>query len=317
MAQYKLTTNETQLILNQSRASAQLPMDLSWIPRKQIPDALSLKDYELTRPPRPMGSKFGEATSQASVGRVETTRNIMSYRYVLGFNKSEMRIAARNGYAQVAEANAEAIKQMSLAIAELFFQGSTYEEDRVNISGAFDVGEDVDATLDGETWNTATKPVAHVGAGFSDLIANYYPPPYTLVMSWNLAYGMGALNNAANPKTHGEIVQAAYGIERMVYGHNPAASATSDFGSGGYRIYPLPAPAADDGVWAMFKVSPENFYIAQVTNGIELSPMVFDPATNMYENYVEWRGTPVFRGATTGTAGSAEYIVFEPDVDLA
>ena len=247
MSQYRLTSNETALILNQSRAGAQLPIDMSWIPTKQIPDALSMKDYELTRPDMPIGTKYGEASMGVSVGRVETERNIMSYRSHVMFSKTDMAIAQRNGYAMVSEAIAEVIKQTGLMVAQLFFQGSTPDRDRVNISGAFDVGEDVDATLDGETWNTATKPVAHIGAGFSDLIANYYAPPYTLVASWNLAYGMGALNNAANPRTHEEIVRAAYGIERIVYGHNPAASATHAYGSGGMRIYPLPPPAADDG----------------------------------------------------------------------
>lgn len=276
-----------------------------------------LKDYELTRPDMPLGTKYGEASMGVSVGRVETERPIMSYRSHVNFSRTEMAIAQRNGYAMVTEAIQEVIAQTELMVAQLFFQGSTPDRDRVNISGAFDVGEDTDATLDGETWNTATKPVVHIGAGFSDMIANYYAPPFTLVLSWNLAYGMGALNNAANPRTHEEIIRAAYGIERIVYGHNPAASATHAYGSGGMRIYPLPPPAADDGVWALFKVSPENFYIAQVTNGIEVSEMQFDPATNMYTTYVEWRGTPVFRGATTGTAGTAEYIIFEPDVDLA
>lgn len=317
MTQYQLTTSETQLILNQSRPSAQLLADISWIPRKQIPDALSVKDYELTRPPRPMGSKFGEATSMASVARSETTRNIMSYRYNLEFTKTEMAIAARNGYAMVAEANQEAIKQMTLAIAELFFQGSTYVEDRVDIPGAFDVGEDVDATLDAVYWDTATSPVLHCAAGFGDLMSNYYNPPYTMVCHHVLAPGMQGLYNAAHEVPHATLCKNMYGVERIVYLHGAAASASSDFGTGGYRILPLPAPTTDDGNWLMLKVSPENFFIAQVTNGIELSPMIFDQSTNRYTNYVEWRGTPVFRGATKGTAGSAEYIVFEPDVDLA
>ncbi|GAG02632.1 unnamed protein product, partial [marine sediment metagenome] len=47
------------------------------------------------------------------------------------------------------------------------------------------------------------------------------------------------------------------------------------------------------------------------------SPLVFNPRANHYEVFMEWRGTPVFRGATVDTAGSAEYIVFEPDVNLA
>ena len=60
-----------------------------------------------------------------------------------------------------------------------------------------------------------------------------------------------------------------------------------------------------------------NFYLAQTTNGIETTVPDRTDENGYYTISMEWRGTPVFRNATTGTAGSAEYIVFEPDVDLA
>jgi hypothetical protein len=290
-------------------------MDLSWIPRKQIPDALKVYDYTITRPDMPLGTKFGEASMGVSVGRLESNRPVMSYRSHVNFNKTEMAIAQRNGYAMVTEAIREVVGQTQLMIAQLFFQGSTPDRDRVNIGGAFDYGEDCDASLDTTYWATATSPVTHVAAGALDLINNYYAPPFTFVASWNLMPGMVALNNAANPRTHEEICRAQGYIDRVVYGHAPAASATHAYGTGGMRIYPLPPPTTDDGCWAMFKVSPENFYIAQVTNGIEVSEMQFDPATNYYTTYVEWRGTPVFRGADA--SAEATYIVYEPDVDLA
>jgi hypothetical protein len=60
-----------------------------------------------------------------------------------------------------------------------------------------------------------------------------------------------------------------------------------------------------------------NFYLAEVSNGIETSVRDFVDENNNYTYDMEWRGTIVFRGATTGSASSAPYIVGEPDVDLA
>jgi len=118
MTQYKLTTSETQLILNQSKKLAALPLDMSWIPTKQIPDALVIKDYEITRPDRPMGSKYGESAEGVRVSRLETETAIISYRYKTEFSKTELAIAARNGYQMVAESNAALIDQMQLQICD-------------------------------------------------------------------------------------------------------------------------------------------------------------------------------------------------------
>jgi len=205
---------------------------------------------------------------------------------------------------------------MQLQIAKLFAAGSNLERDRVNISGAFTLGEDVDAALDAIYWDTATKPLTHVAAGVGDLLDNGYAPPYLMLLPWHLYAGAAALNDAANPKSHRELALSMYQTT-MVFWPGHIASGVDAYGTGGWKIKPIPAPTTDDAQWAMFKVDPQNFFIAQVTNGIELSPMEFDPATNMYSNYVEWRGTPIFAGSTLATAASADYIVFEPDVDLA
>ena len=310
MTQYRLTDAETELILNDSRIYADLPVDLSWCPVKQIPDALRALDYELTPIEPPAGSQLGEHAWGVATARTETKRNIISYRYEFSFNKSELAIAQRNGYELVRDNLAVGMKTMNKWIAKLLFQG-TEGRDRVNISGMMDVGEDVAGSA--YTWNTAAMPSLVVLECVTDLLDNKYAPPYQIVMSWNLKPGWGALHNAAGSVTHEQLAAQAYQATTVAYAHN----GTSAFGAAGtgWQIYPL--PAATTGVFIIFQPGEQNFYMAQVTNGVEISPMTFEPETNSYRTFMEWRGTPVFRGATVDTAGSAEYIVFEPDVPLA
>ena len=310
--QYRLTEAETNLILNDSRIYADLPVDLSWVPLKQIPDALVVMDYELTPIEPPAGSQLGEHAWGVATARTETKRNIVSYRYEFSFNKSELAIAQRNGYEMVRDNLAVGMKTMNKWIAKLLFQG-TEARDRVNISGMLDVGEDINGSA--YTWDTAGQPSLCVLEAVGDLLDNHYAPPYQMIMSWNLKPGFGALHNAAGSLSHEQLAAQNYDATVATYAH----LGTSAFGTGGtgWQIYPLPPPTATDGIFIMAQVSPENFYLAQVTNGVEISPMTFEPDTNSYRTYMEWRGTPVFRGATVDTAGSAEYIVYEPDVNLA
>ena len=310
--QFRLTTSETQLILNDSRIYANLPVDLSWVPTKQLPDAYKAKDYELRPFEPPAGSRIGEHAWGVTTSRTETERPIMSYRYQFSFNKTDRRIAQRNGYAMVVDALAVGMQTMNKQIASLLFKGTHIARDRVNISGMFDVGEDINGSA--YTWNTAGQPTLCVLEAVTDLLENSYEPPYKMIMSWNLKPGFGALHNAAGSVTHEQLAAQAYDATVATYAHAGDTAITAGIG---WVHYPLPAPTADDGVFAMCQVSEENFYMGQVSNGVEISPLVFDPATNMYKVWMEWRGTPVFRGATTGTAGSAEYIVFEPAVNFA
>lgn len=312
MAQYnRLTARDTELILNDSRIWANLPVDLSWLPTRQLPDAVTVKDYELTRIEQPAGSQFGEHAWGVSTARAETERLVMSLRYKFSWNKTDRAIAARNGYQLVADGLNVGAKTMNLKIAQLLFQGVTIAKDRVDISGMLDVGEDVNAALDTIKWNTALKPLDHFMAGTGDLLDNLYAPPYTMICSWNLWPGL-AQQSAANGRSHRTIGTEDFQIERFVFAHN----GTDAIGTGGPTIYPLPPATADEGVWLLCQVSEENFFMGQISQGIEISPPEFDRDTNTYVVFMEWRGTPVFRGATVATAGSAEYIVFEPDVDL-
>jgi len=315
----KLTTRETDLIDNQARKPATQPLDFSWIPVVKIDDALTMKDYTMQRVEPPRGSPLGEHAHGVSSGKTETERDIITFRYTYTLNKTELRIAQRNGYDIIGKNTMMMRSAMEHSIMALILQGTgaTTTTDLPDISGMLDVGEDVDAALDDDTWSTATKPVFHASTGFDDLVANNYYGPYSWILSRNLESGMYALNNAANPRTHQEIIQAGY-VKGGIYYYSNGASA---YGSGGFTIHPLPAATADDGVWIMFAPNngdgEANFYLAQVSNGIETTvPDALDENNN-YTIGMEWRGTPVFKGATTGSAGSAPYIVFEPDVDLA
>lgn len=315
MTQYRLTSRETDLIETQARRPAVSPLDMSWLPTKKIDDAYTIKDYTMKRVEPPVGSKLGEFSHGVSSAKTETERELISFRYTYGVNKTDLRIAKRNGYDIIGQNVAMMRSAMEHSILKLFIQGTT-GTDLPDVYGMFDVGEDVDAALDDNYWNTATEPVAHALAGFNDLVANNYFGPYSWILSRSFEAGLYALNNAANPRTHEEIIRASY-VKGGIYFYQNGASA---YGSGGYTIYPLPAATNDDGVWLMFAptngAGEENFYMAQVTNGIETTVPNDLDENNIYTIGMEWRGAPVFRGATTSTA-SAPYIVFEPDGDTA
>lgn len=315
----QLMTREVDLIETVVRRPAGAPTAMPWMPVKQIEDAYTIKDYVMNRVEPPRGSPLGEHAHGVSSGKTETERPIISFRYTYTINKTDLRIAQRNGYDIIGSNFMMMREAMENSILALIFQGSgaITTTDLPDISGMLDVGEDIDAAMDGNAWNTATKCLLHAQAGFDDLQANYYYPPYTWILSRNLQSGLELLNNAANPRTHKEIIEASF-VKGGMHFYSNGASA---YGSGGYTINPLPAATVDDGVWIMLAptnhAGEANYYLAQVSNGIETTvPDKLGP-NNEYTMGMEWRGTPVFRGATTGSAGSAPYIVFEPDVDLA
>ena len=316
----QLMSREVELIDNQARRPAEQPLDFSFIPKVKIPETLVIKDYTMLRVEPPRGSPMGEHAHGVSSGKTETERPIITYRYTYTLNKTEFRMAAKNGYDIIGKNSMMMRSAMEHNIMALILQGTgaTTTTDLPDISGMLDVGEDVDAGLTaGHKWATATKPVVHIKAGFDDLQTNLYYGPFSLILSRNLESSMYDLNNAANPRTHEEIIRNGF-VKGGIYYFSNGASA---YGAGGYTINPLPAATTTDGVWIMFAPKngdgEDNFYLAEVSNGIETTVPGELDENNNYTISMEWRGGPVFRNATTATAGSAEYIVYEPDVDLA
>ena len=118
---------------------------------------------------------------------------------------------------------------------------------------------------------------------------------------------MAALHNGAADLSSEELIKRNYGVTGVSY---------ADLGADALLVTnPLPAAGADDGYFIACAPNPQNFYMAQVTNGVEITiPQEINRDTNMFSAYMEWRGTPVFRGAaaTTGL-----YITYENSVDLA
>jgi hypothetical protein len=316
MAYTRLTSAETNLLETIARQPASAPLAAPWLPRRKIEDAYKLMDYTMQRVEPPVLSPLGEFSTGVSSSKSETNRPIGSFRMTWALNKTDLRIAQRNGYNIVAQNIAMMRSSMEHNILKLVFQGNTGERDLPDISGMMDVGEDIDNSEETVYWATATAPVTHASYGYDDLIANNYFGPFSWILSYSLKSGLQALNNAANPRTHEEIIRAGY-VQGGIYFYQHGTSA---YGAGGYTTYPLPA-ATHDGLHIMFApkngVGEDNFYLAEVTNGIELRVADTTDENNNYVYEMEWRGTPVFRGATTASAASAPYIVYAPDVDFA
>lgn len=316
----QLLAREVDLIETQANRPAVSPLDFGFIPTKQLQEAYVVKDYVMHRVEPPRMSPLGDHHHGVSSGKTETERNIGTFKYTYTIGKVDLRIAQRNGYDIIGQNTAMMRSAMEHSIMALILQGSgaITSTDLPDIPGMLDVGEDVDAALTaGAKWDTATKPIVHAAAGFSDLVQNNYFGDFWWILSRNLEAGAIALNNAANPRTHEEIIKASYARGNWYY----MANGASAYATGGYTINPLPAASTTDGVWIMGTNSNGagdlNYYLGQVSNGIVTTvPDTMDDNDNLTIS-MEWRGTPVFRGATLASAGSAPYIVFEPDVDLA
>jgi len=303
MASYRLTTADTNLILSDPRIYAELPTDLSFCPTQQIPDAFDVLDYELNKFEAPAGSQYGQFAVGVQTSKKETTRPIMSFRYKFEFNKSELAIARRNNYDMIVANLNVGMQHMNRQIAQLLIQGNVEQE---TILGMIDVGEDMnDATAIAADWEDAGGPIVYANASMAELLANEYPPPYHWILSWNLLPGMSALHNGAADLSSAQLIMKNYGVSGVSY---MALGADVPL-----TTYPMPA-SGDDGYFISCAPSPSNFYLAQVTNGVEITlPQELDRDTNTYTAYMEWRGTPVFRGAASGTG---LYITYENSVDL-
>ena len=232
MAQYRLTTAETDLILNDSRLYADLPVDLSWLPVQQIQDAYKVKDYQLRPIEPPAGSKLGEHAWGVSTARTETERNLISLRYEFSFHKTDLNIARKNGYQMVRDNLVVGTHTMNKWIAKILFMG-TEGRDRVNVSGMFDVGEDIAGSA--YTWDTAGQPSLWVHEAVTDLLDNHYAPPYKMALSWSLKPGFGAIHNAASGVSHEQLAATNYDATVATYAH----AGTTAFGSAssGWNIY--------------------------------------------------------------------------------
>ena len=304
---FSTLTTWTEQILTDPRMYASTGIDLSWMPRKSVPDAKTIKDYELKRVEPIEGSLMGSSVTMVSTALEETTRSVLSWRAGVSINRHDVTMANQGGYNILQNSLRPVVKKFLAQLAQVVLQGTTASRDKVDISGMIDLGEDTDSALDDDTWDTEAAPFTHVKEGVKDMISNGYNQPYTMIMSNNLYTGFYSLHNAAGGLTEANLAfgtgipdPVAKMLDNAVFYENGTDASNV--------VYPLPAASNDDGVWIMCKPDVENFFIGEI-EPINTLPWEFNRINNAYETIVQWRGTFVCRD------GAA--IVYEPDVDLA
>lgn len=296
----------TQTILADPRMYANLGVDLSWVPTRQIPQTKVVKDYELKRTEPVEGSLLGSNVTMLQTTLEETLRPVLSWRAGVSINAIELEMAQAGGYDMLQNVLMPPLDTLNNQTAQMVFQGSLAARDKVNIGGMFDLGEDTNSGLDDDPWDTAGSPFTHLKEGVKDLISNGYEPPYTWVMSYDLFTGFHSLHNAAGGLTEANLAfgtgldpPAARYLDRTVFAQHGTDANNI--------VYPLPAAANDDGVWIMCKVAPENFFLG-IIEPLRTLPWEYNRQNNSWDTIMSTRLTFVVRDGAS--------IVYEPDVDL-
>lgn len=298
MATQRLTDNEVSLVLPDRVPYAELGADWrNWCPVKTIPDAEVIKGYVNTRVGPPATSKYGDLSVGVATSSNEVSANLVWARYKVEFGRTEVAEARRNGYDGLQDTVVNATRQMNRFIAKLIFKGL---DDNVAINGLFDSGEDGDNSLDETYWDTPPNPLTHLRAGVKDMIANGFAPPYVMFMDYGLYPGWFDFHDTSSDMSHDAVARRDY-LSNVYFYEGGTDSGT--------KIYPLPGPTTDDGVWMLVKPDINNFMIAETQPPSLKMNQGLDLDTNSYRGYIEWRGTLLIK-----RAGS---IVYEPDVDLA
>ncbi len=303
MTVYNTLSEWSTQILTDPRLYANLPVDLSWVPLRRIPNAKVVKDYELKRTEPIEGTLLGSSVTFLQTTLEETLRPVIEWRAGVSINRHDVGMSASAGYDMLANVLRPPLDTLNNQMAQLVFQGTTASRDKVAVNGMFDLGEDVDGALDDNYWSTASEPFNHMVVGVDDLIDNGYAPPFTWVMSFNLLTGYQSLYNAAGGLTHGMLAKGT-GLDYPAYIDNVVFAQNGTDASN--VVYPLPAATTDDGVWIMCKNAPENFFIGEI-EPLTVLPWEFNRTNNSYDSIMQWRGTFVVRDGTS--------IVYEPDVD--
>jgi hypothetical protein len=306
LTDYQILSEWTTQILTDPRMYAELPVDISWIPTKPLPDAKIVKDYELQRTEPIEGSLFGSSVTYVSTSMEETTRPVLTWRAGVSVNKNELNMAKEHGFDMLKNFLLPPLRTLNMQTAQLIFQGTTAARDKVAIDGMIDLGTDTDAGLDDDPWDTAAEPIEHVVAGVKDLIDQGYMPPYTMIMSADLLTGYHALHNAAGGLTEA-MLAAGVGLNSTSIRYIDRAVFAAHGTDASHVVYPLPAATTDDGVWILCKVAPENFYLG-IIEPLNTLPWEYNRANNSYDTIMQTRLTFVVRDGNS--------IVYEPDVDL-
>ena len=300
---YRLTDNEVTSFAMEANNYVKNETPYTRIlPIKRIKDGYTHKWYVSTEVDGPESSKTSRAVYDVRTARTEGEANVESLIYTFEIPVNEATMARNAGVPIWSENLLAASRKMNDAILNLTITGSN-TWDKVAITGMYTGGTVCSTALDAIKWNTITKPIDHIAAGFGDLNTAGYKPPFTWLLSSNLAPGLIAKYGAGDP-SHASMI-GDYGVNELIYLPNSGLNTTA---TTRYNLYPMGTPAGDEGMWLMYKKDPNFAYLAEVMPiTVTLQPEL-DFRRQCYHGRLEWRGTVAIVQATS--------ICYEEQVDL-
>jgi len=274
------------------------------LPIKRIKDCYVHKWYKSTEVDGPESSKDGRAGYDVRVARTEGEANVESLVYTFEIPRVEVTMAQNAGVPIWSENVGNSIRKMNDTICNHITTG-TNDWDKVAITGMYTGGTVVSTALDAVKWETATSVLLHAKAGFADLFAAGYKPPYTWALSTSLRPGMNVKYGAGDPAQIDML--EPYGISQsdliFLAGSGSSATATTRM-----NLYPMGTPVGDEGTWLMYKKDPNNAYLAEVMPITTTINPELDMRRQCYHGRVEWRGTVAIVQATS--------LVYEHEANL-
>ena len=185
MASYRLLPADVTNIRKAASLYAEHNVNYrNWCPIETIPEAYVSKFYTLNRFVQPAMSREGHEGVGVATSRTEDEANLTYMRYDFDIPFTEL-VAARNaGVPLQADNVMVGLKQMHNKIAQLIYVGIDYP---IGINGMTEDGTDLGGTLDAVLWGTAGEAIDHADVAYSHMMTYGYDPPYTMIVSTNLA----------------------------------------------------------------------------------------------------------------------------------
>ena len=300
---YRLTDNEVTSFAMEANDYVKNEIPYTQIlPVKRIPDGYTHKWYVSTEVDGPESSKDSRAVYDVRTARTEGEANIISYIYTFEIPVNEVTMARNANVPVWSENVGNAIRKMNDAVCHLQLRGST-AWDKVSITGMYTGGTVCGTALDAVMWNTPPAPITHLAAGYGDLNAAGFKPPYTWIISSNLMPGLVVKYGAGDP-SHISMI-GDFGVDNLFDVPN---SGISTVVTTRYDLYPMGTPADDNGMWFLYKRDASNAYLAEVMPITTTIQPEIDFRRQCYHGRVEWRGTVAIVHATS--------ICYEEQVDF-
>lgn len=257
------------------------------LPIKPIDDCYTHKWYVSTEVDGPESSKDSRGVYDVRTARTENSANVQSLIYTFEIPRNEVVMAQNAGVPIWSENVGNALRKENDAICNMITTG-TNAWDKVAITGMYTGGTVVSTALDAVKWETATSVLLHAKAGFADLHAAGYKPPYNWTLSTSLRPGMNVKYGAGDPAQIDML--EPYGVSKsdllFLAGSGASSTATTRM-----NLFPMGTPVGDEGTWLFYKKDPNNAYLAEVMPITTTIKPELDFRRQVYHGRIEWRGT--------------------------